>query len=842
MKNNKLFLKIYASLIIIIFTAIIVLHILGSRTRVGYLGDFKFDNFHINRTLELNNLSYIKYQFINTEGKLDEEGIKNYIFTNENITNYSYGFKVQYYNKVFRHSDIYGVYIDTNKVLQDNNFINEINVNENGSPFGNLISSKKIDFDKIDNVNYILKLKIIKYCISFLIVLLVFICYKNIYSFIVKTIVLLKNYYYKNENIYIKLYLLLIGFFTICIIVLFLIGLKNRNGYLDNIKLNVNKTIEINNLKFELNKLSIENDVEKENYLINNTNKINLYSYDFVMNYNYDYFKNNYVYYINYNLTTNFNYIKSISINNNYASSNGNFISYKKIDDKKIENINYILKVRYNLFLYYIVFVMIFLVINYKYIKNKLSSSNIFRKNIKFKLSTIIIIGYIYLILSYIIFVLTWIKLYISIPILIILAIALYSTIKDTIRNYKEEYNINLCMLIIAAVMFILWMTIYGVGMIFPQSWDMLNGKNAVFRDLINYSWPIIYSENNYGLVYYIGQWVVPAIFGKLFGMNAGNIFLILWTSFGIFISFILILQFINLNINKYILISIIIFIVFSPLPEQIIFHKNNMLLTVYTNNIENISLLYNQVIAVWLIGAIFLHLKNSYSFALLGLSSMLYSPYAIIGIFPFMIIKLFIDIDKNKFLELKNIFSLSNILSSISIFPIIYLYFSSNMASGPGFKFIINEYTFIQLFDNYLFSFGIFFLLLLKYNNRNYIFYVSIFVIILVSLIRYSWDWNFHRTNIISFFFLSVFTIKYFYDTRNIFDIRKCIFTFIVLWMIIINIKFINIQFNDLGKYSYLYGRDEIMTLNYPDTHYISAMGDMKSNFFKYIAKVKIK
>ena len=147
MKDNKLFLKIYVLLLIIFSIAIIVLSILGKKTRIGYLGEFKFDDFHINRTLELNNLSSIKDKFINSEGKLDEESIKNYIFTNENITNYSYGFKVQYYDKVFRHSDIYGVYIDTNKVLKDNDFINEINFNEHGSPFGNLTSSKKIDFD-----------------------------------------------------------------------------------------------------------------------------------------------------------------------------------------------------------------------------------------------------------------------------------------------------------------------------------------------------------------------------------------------------------------------------------------------------------------------------------------------------------------------------------------------------------------------------------------------------------------------------------------------------------------------------------------------------------------------
>ena len=157
MKNNKFLFKIYLSLIIISAVSIIALSILGRKARIGYLSEFKFDISHINRTLELNNLSYIKELFTK-DRILDEEGIKNYIFTNESITNYSYGFKVQYYDKVFRHSDIYNVYIDTNKVLKDNDFIEEINIYK-GSPFGNLISSEKIEFDKIDNVDYILKIK-----------------------------------------------------------------------------------------------------------------------------------------------------------------------------------------------------------------------------------------------------------------------------------------------------------------------------------------------------------------------------------------------------------------------------------------------------------------------------------------------------------------------------------------------------------------------------------------------------------------------------------------------------------------------------------------------------------
>ena len=152
-KNKKLFLKIYIPFVIIISIALIILQILGSKNRIGYLTDF---NLEIDRTLELNNLNDIRKDFT-VDGKLDEENIKNYLLTNENITNYIYHFRIRYYDKVFRNNDIYGVYPDLSN-LPD--YMENAEMDEDGSPYGNFISDKKtIEEDRIDNVSYILKLK-----------------------------------------------------------------------------------------------------------------------------------------------------------------------------------------------------------------------------------------------------------------------------------------------------------------------------------------------------------------------------------------------------------------------------------------------------------------------------------------------------------------------------------------------------------------------------------------------------------------------------------------------------------------------------------------------------------
>ena len=160
-KNKNLFLKIYILFVIIISVALIILQILGSKNRVGYLTDFSLN---IEKMLNL-------YDLENINNELDEEGLKNFILNNENITNYIYHFRIRYYDKTFRNNDIYEVYPDLSN-LPD--YMKNAEMDEGGSPYGNFISDKKtIEEDKIDNINYILKIKYDIICITLIFSLLV---------------------------------------------------------------------------------------------------------------------------------------------------------------------------------------------------------------------------------------------------------------------------------------------------------------------------------------------------------------------------------------------------------------------------------------------------------------------------------------------------------------------------------------------------------------------------------------------------------------------------------------------------------------------------------------------
>ena len=147
MKNklNKILLVISFALVIII----LLLAILGSVNRIGYLSELK-----LNKDLSKRNA-------------------------------YNYNFRIKYYSSIFRNSDIYGGYIDINKVLRENNYIKDIKVDKEGSPFGTFTYSKELKYDDKIYINYKLKLKIpiwIVFVISIIYILFNYKLIFNVYS------------------------------------------------------------------------------------------------------------------------------------------------------------------------------------------------------------------------------------------------------------------------------------------------------------------------------------------------------------------------------------------------------------------------------------------------------------------------------------------------------------------------------------------------------------------------------------------------------------------------------------------------------------------------------------
>lgn len=640
----------------------------------------------------------------------------------------------------------------------------------------------------------------------------------------------------KNKKIFIRIYVLLLLICIIFVITASLLGSKTRIGYLSGFELNVESTLKYNNLY----NAYVYNIDDKENYIFTNNNITN-YFYNFRISYYDKVFRNSDIYAVYPNFNNLPQYIDKAELYG-IGQPFGYCISSKKIDniDFKIDNIEYTLKVKniyiINILLSIVIFIFL---LKRKEIINYINNLN--SKKIDIKLSTLMTFSYLYLLLPYLIFIITYTKYQISIPVSILLLIILFLIIRDAIKNYNSYYSVSMFSLIIISIMIIAIIIISGIGEVFPQNIDMRLGRNAFFRDLVNFSWPIIYPESGFGFVYYFAHWVIPSIFGKIFGFTVAKIALVIWTYIGTILSFLLIINFLKIEKNFAIFTALIIFILYSG-----IYPYAGGIRIDYTSIIDQMSYIFNQSIGIWIMCILFLHQRNSSNFAFLGLIVVFYSPYAILGIIPFMIVKVIIDIKNNHFKELKNIFSLVNILSSIAIFPILFLYLSSGDTMNDGFKLLLKEHNYIRLFFNSMFGFGLFAIFLYKYNKNNYIFYVSIFIFLAVSMIRYSYDHNFSRVNLPSMFFFSILTIEYFNKYMDFKTLKSKIFLTIFIFASIQSILFFEKQIDTfisekVSNYKTNIG-NETFNISYNNfvLRTITCQNIDKSIFFKYIANDK--
>ena len=116
----------------------------------------------------------------------------------------------------------------------------------------------------------------------------------------------------------------------------------------------------------------------------------------------------------------------------------------------------------------------------------------------------------LYLTLPFILFLFGWVRLTIAIPLAIIILFALYKLLfpnPPISQSTNSQFPISQ-----SAIYWLLltsfWLLLSGIGGYAFQNWDH-NWRNVVFRDLMNFDWPVYYAQPESGpvkmLVYYVG-------------------------------------------------------------------------------------------------------------------------------------------------------------------------------------------------------------------------------------------------------------------------------------------------------------------------------------------------
>lgn len=272
--------------------------------------------------------------------------------------------------------------------------------------------------------------------------------------------------------------------------------------------------------------------------------------------------------------------------------------------------------------------------------------------------SIIVTFAILYILLPISIFFFGWLSWYIALPLNLVFlyfAKSIYLELSQNKISLIKKENLVFWLFVICVC--VLWVYFSGIGGLSYQNSDHIF-RNAIYRDLCNYEWPVIYDLSKEpqhvqaiigmektSLTYYFAWWLPAALVSKIFSFGdlASFNVLYVWACFGIFLTIYLVVRYVKKC--SYIIPLIIVF--FSGLDVIPFFIQNNMFPTIqhiewwawffqYSSNTTLLYWVFNQAIPIWLIVSIMVHLKDSRCIIGLISLSIAYSAWAVFGFVPF--------------------------------------------------------------------------------------------------------------------------------------------------------------------------------------------------------------
>jgi len=408
----------------------------------------------------------------------------------------------------------------------------------------------------------------------------------------------------------------------------------------------------------------------------------------------------------------------------------------------------------------------------------------------------------VYLYVPMIIFIIGWTNIIFSVIATIGMIIACFLVIKKE-RENVFEVSISYLNLAIIILLIIIIGLICGWGGLFPQSYDW-SKHNAILRDLVSKQWPVIYENNGVKslLTYYLGQYMVPALGGKISFLFTGylqtafvcsEIMQLIWNCIGLFFVLIPVISFLGKNGNPVLKSAAFIFFG-SLLPighvilsitnsnvsfvDEFYYHNLNSSLigAQYTTNFVQLRWVFPQCLAVWIVMGLFVNKAIKIrSYIVFGLPLLFFSCFSFIGILPFFFYSAIKELVVTKKVKawLRECFSIPNVLILLILGSCAVLYFgtyvlSSNKPSALGLT--LNYYTIPAYILFCLVSFGIYMLLLIpalkKKKLEKGLLIVSAVVLLILPLYRMGYYNDFTmRVSIPALFILCCYLLKVIFD-----------------------------------------------------------------------------
>jgi len=240
----------------------------------------------------------------------------------------------------------------------------------------------------------------------------------------------------------------------------------------------------------------------------------------------------------------------------------------------------------------------------------------------------------------------------------------IYQTARYLWENQREYiYTRKTIGWVIATTLVIItWVSFSGIGGLGYQN-DDYRAKNALLNDLINQKFPLnaVISGVTTKIVYYYNYYLPAVAVGKIFGWIAANFLMIIWSFVGIVIAFawFLIISKVSLKEKVFRLFPLALVFclaggldfvgayILKDLPFS--WSRHIEFWVEYYQYSSNTTLVYwvpQHAIPAWLLtGMIATSLYKTQNIKYIGISvaaSILWSPFAVVGIFPYLLILFF--------------------------------------------------------------------------------------------------------------------------------------------------------------------------------------------------------
>ena len=363
-------------------------------------------------------------------------------------------------------------------------------------------------------------------------------------------------------------------------------------------------------------------------------------------------------------------------------------------------------------------------------------------------------LSFSYILLPITIFFLGWLKLWLAIPLCIALLIIFLRIINNEQSEQLLTRQLSLQDLIPVVTIILLWVYFSGIGGLVFQNKDHW-WRNEIFNLLVMEHWPVISGDRS--LIYYIGFWLPSAVIGKIFGLNAGYLFQILWTVLGIFLVWCLMCD----HLRRISLKPLLGLILFSGLDIvgcmllQVDFASLEHFMHIewwsgfqFSSFTTQLFWVFNQAIYAWVLTLLIMRQKSNRYIVLIWSCGLLTCTLPFVGMIPFLLYRIYVNACNaqertsrqriGSICRGSQLFTLENIIGGGYIGIICFLYeignISANNSGNPihytkGYLFLYILFLIIEV--------GLYAFVIYPYQKQNTLYWLCLIVLAVCPLIH---------------------------------------------------------------------------------------------------------